>query len=158
MQNAIKHLWAFFLFTFPFSIRFLIYEGDSYRFGNFNPWVSEFIYLPEVLLILIFILWSVDKFKKKNYQLKFHTKWLWILLLLFAVNAYFVTLLNGDGILGAFFLLRIFEALIVFWLITETVLPLKQVVSVLLLGSLFQVVWGYAQWNLNHSLGSTLLP
>ncbi|MBN2096113.1 O-antigen ligase family protein [Candidatus Peregrinibacteria bacterium] len=83
--------------------------------------------------------------------------WLWGVFFLFAINAFVVTLLFGDGFLGAMFVLRLFEALVVFWLLTDEVLPIKNMVTILLFGAVLQILWGYAQWRMNGSLGLTWL-
>jgi len=157
IAKIIKILWGTFLFSFPFSLRSIIYETASYRFGNFNPFVSGFIYLPEILLGLIFILWAYDKLKVKNLKLKVQWNSLNILLLLFVVNAVIVSLLNGNAVLLSFFLLRIVEAGFVYILITEKLLPLESVVIYLLCGAGFQILLGYLQWRMNHSIGLSLL-
>jgi len=166
MEKLIKYLWGAFLFVFPFSVRFLVYERASYRFGNFNPWVTGFVYLPEILLIVIFVMWYFSRFKINNLsfandvmkveRFNIQSNWLWILLLLFAINVFAVTLVNGDPLFGALFLLRLFEGLIIFWLITDKVLEARHVVTILLFGALFQILLGYAQVVMNHSLGIKL--
>ena len=156
MKRLIQILFGIFLFTFPLSIRWVVYEQASYRFGNFNPWVTGFVYLPEILLGIIFVLWFIQKVCDKE-TIIFKAKSLWLLLLLFAINAFVITLLKGDSILGALFLLRLFEVLIVFWLITDRVLKPKQIVGILFLGAFAQIIWGYFQWKFNHSLGLTFL-
>jgi len=155
MEKLIKYLWGLFLFIFPLSMRYIVYEDASYRFGNFNPWTTGFVYLPEVLLGVIFVMWFFYKLRIKNYELKIKSNWMWVLLFLFAINAYIVTLINGDSILGAIFILRLFEGLIIFWFVTEKILEPKRMITILLCGALFQIVWGYAQWISNSSLGLT---
>ena len=157
MKNIIKYLWGLFLFTFPLSIRWVVYEESSYRFGNFNPWVTGFVYLPEILLGIIFVLWFIHRLTIPDYRLTLKSKWLWGLFFLFGINAFVVTLLKGDSVLGALFLLRLFEALIVFWLITDRILQPKQIVGILFLGAFAQIIWGYFQWKFNHSLGLAFL-
>lgn len=159
MQKLIQNLWAIFLVTFPLSMRFLVYEQHSYRFGNFNPWVTGFVYLPELLLIGIFTLWTIREFKLKKLKSKLtvKSKPLWIFFLLFVINGYLVTLLKGDALLGAFFLLRIFEGLMIFWLVKSKLIPGRQAVKLLLIGVLIQIIWAIGQWQLNRSLGLTWL-
>lgn len=156
MKRALQILFGTFLFIFPFSIRFLVYDQNSYRFGNFNPWVSGFVYLPELLLLATFVLWAVHKFKARE-SMPFRNTTLWILFGLFAVNGFLVTLVSGDPVMAAFFILRLFEGVIVFWLLTDKVLSAHRAITVLLLGAFLQIVWGFAQWKLNHSLGLSLL-
>lgn len=153
MKKLIQILFGIFLFTFPFSIRYVMYEPASYRFGNFNPWVTGFVYLPEVLLGIVFLLWVIRKFWVQDAKIKLQRLWLWGLLGLFALNAFVVTLIAGDSILGAIFVLRLFEAVVVFWLITDRVLSGRQIITILLLGAIFQILLGYAQFVLNGSVG-----
>jgi hypothetical protein len=133
-------------------MRHLVYEMDSYRFGNFNPWVSGFVYAPEILLLFIFALWFYQKIRDKE-VLHFTHRIAWVLFGLFVANAFAVTFLFGDPFLGALFALRMFEGLAVYWFLSDKVLLPQRAVTFLLLGALFQIVWGYAQWKLNHSLG-----
>jgi O-antigen ligase len=151
-------LWGAFLFTFPFSIRFILYEDASYRFGNFNPFVTGFLYLPEILLGIVFVLWVISKFKMKNMNPKSEIRNpKWLLLILFLLNAGVVTFIKGDAVLFGFFLLRIIEAIIIYLLIIDQLLPIKTIIKILLVGALFQLIWGWTQWKLNHSLGLTWL-
>ncbi|MBU0727400.1 O-antigen ligase family protein [Patescibacteria group bacterium] len=153
IKKITQILWGIFLFTFPLSLRFVIYEQFSYRFGNFNPWVTGFLYLPEVLLGVVFTLWFINRIKTKDYELKTNFNWLWILLILFVLNAGVISFINGDPFLFAFFLLRIIEAVAIYILITDELLPIKTIVKILLSAALVQIIWGWAQWKLNHSLG-----
>jgi O-antigen ligase len=152
VKRNIQILFGLFLFLFPFSIRHLVYEQNSYRFGNFNPWVSGFVYWPEILLLATFVLWVVSKVKNKEI-LHFKNRLLWALVGLFSANAFAITLFFGDPWMAALFVLRIFEAVILYWLLTDNILPPQKTVSILLLAAFLQIVWGFAQWKLNHSLG-----
>jgi len=53
--------------------------------------------------------------------------------------------------------LRAFEGLVLYWLITDRVLEPKSIVRFLLLGAVIQIGWGYAQVRLNQSLGLAFL-
>ncbi|MBN2087321.1 O-antigen ligase family protein [Candidatus Peregrinibacteria bacterium] len=157
LNKLLKIFWGAFLFIFPFSLTFVVYEEFSYRFGNFNPYVTGFIYLPEILLGTVFILWLIDKFRISDFRFRISKNWLWILLLLFLINASVVTVINGDYILLGFFLLRIFEAIIIYLFTTTELLPIKTVVQILLGGAAFQLILGWFQWRLNHSVGLKIL-
>ena len=154
LKKITQILWAAFLFTFPFSLRFIIYEEASYRFGHFSPWVTGFFYAPEVLLIVAFLLWlfssKILELKKiRNHKSEIKN----ILAILFLLNAGIVTFLRGDIILFLFFLLRIAEASAVFLLIKKELLPPKTAIKILLAAAGFQLVLGWLQWFFNHSLG-----
>ncbi len=171
-------MWAVFLFAFPFSVRFIVYEEASYRFGNFNPWVTGFVYLPEILLGLIVIFWLIDKYlsrkpkprplppdnipvsenlpkntpKEPETVSRKYEIVLWILLLLFVINAGVMALLNGNWVLFIFFTVRVIEAVIIYEFVVRKILPETTVIRILLAAALLQFVWGWLQWKLNHSL------
>jgi O-antigen ligase len=182
LRKISQTLWAVFLFTFPLSIRYIVYEEASYRFGNFNPWVTGFVYAPEILLFVIFILWLLDTYFRRKARISHlpaqnqssdeaplnapdkpestnrkYKNILIALFLLFIINACTVTFLKGDYALLAFFMARIVEIVIIYTLISEHLLPDSTVIRILLAGALFQFIWGWLQWKLNHSLGFSLL-
>lgn len=154
IKRLTQALWATFLFTFPFSIRFLVYEQSSYRFGQFNPWVSAFVYLPEILLIII---WGIYFFSKIRKQEVGSSKKVIISYFLiptsFLLNGYLLTLLKGDSMLTAFWLLRVFEVGMIIQLIKAEILPIKKTIQWLLYGVVFQILISFFQWNLNSSMG-----
>lgn len=169
LNKFVTNLWRLFLFTFPFSVSFILYEKNSYRFGNFSPWVTGFLFLPELLLALTFLLWCVQKIRSTEYSKlpalrgvrslseSFGSSWALTLFLLFLVNAGIVTFLRGDLTLYLFFLIRIFEAGAVYTLIRQKLIPHNELVKWLLYGAVFQIVLAYVQTRLNHSVGLQLI-
>jgi hypothetical protein len=165
MNKLIRILWCAFLFTFPFSVSFVLYERNSYRFGNFSPWVTGFLFLPELLLALTFLLWFIQKVRSKEMKkLKalrgvrrlsesFGPSWGLTLFLLFLVNAGVVTILHGDIILFLFFLVRVLEGGAVYTLVRQKLIPHNQLITWLLYGAIFQIALAYVQTRLNHSVG-----
>jgi len=157
MNKLIQTLWKFFLFSFPFSLHFVLYEKASYRFGNFSPWVTGFLFLPEILLVTIFILWLIEKKRSKTLE-KFKKPGTGtILITLFVINAALVTLINGDIILFFFLGLHLLEVTFIYLLIKDEFIPHRQGVKWLLYGAVFQVVIAYIQLRLNGSVGLVIL-
>lgn len=156
VEKVIQILFGFLLFVFPFSIRFLVYEANTYRFGHFNPWVSEFIYLPEVLLVIVFGLWVFHKGFLRSVEM---TKRVFpvTLITLFVLNALLVTFWQGDAVLGFFWVWRVLEAGMLSALVAGRVLEPPKMIRILLWGALFQLALGLLQWKLNHSVGLSLL-
>ncbi|MBU0705957.1 O-antigen ligase family protein [Patescibacteria group bacterium] len=157
MNRLIRTLWKIFLFTFPFSVHFVLYEQNSYRFGNFSTWVTGFLFLPELLLILTFILWVIQKIKNKELGKLKTPGWGLALFLLFMVNAGVVTFLRGDMMLYLFFLIRVLEAGAVYVLIRQKLVPHNELITWLLYGAVFQIILAYIQTRLNHSVGLTFI-
>lgn len=156
MQRTLSILFGALLFILPFSYRFLVYDQAAYRFGNFNPWVSSFVYLPELLLLVVFGLFLWDRMKEHGLKTKLKLGW-WALLPLFVLNAFLVTWWRGDWALGMFFVLRIVEAWMLYVLLLAKILPPARMVRLLLFGAAFQVLLALIQWQLNHSIGISFL-
>ncbi len=152
MAQLMRILWGVFLFTFPFSLRFLVFEDWSYRFGHFNPWVSGFFYAPEVLLFLCLGVFLFLALRKRAFDFSFDRR---VFLLLFLLSA--VILLTGffkdSLVLALFYVLRLFEASAVYLLITRGPLSYGETVRVLFYGVIFQVILGFFQWAFNRSMG-----
>lgn len=157
MQKITTILWKAFLVTLPFSVSFVLYEKNSYRFGNFSPWVTGFLFLPELLLALTFILWFIQKVRIKEIGEIKAPSWGLTIFLLFLVNAGVVTFLRGDLTLYVFFLIRVVEAGMVYTLVRQKLIPHNQLIAWLLYGAIFQIVLAYVQTRLNHSVGLQLI-
>jgi len=153
MNKAIQILWKLFLFSFPFSVHFVLYEKNSYRFGNFSPWVTGFFFLPEALLLVVFLLWLIQEIRTRSLGKLKAPGWGLTIFLLFLLNAGIVTLLKGDPVLYLFFLIRVLEAGAVYTLIRQKIIPHNQLIAWLLYGAVFQIALAYVQTRLNHSIG-----
>ncbi|MFH0820952.1 MAG: O-antigen ligase family protein [Candidatus Peregrinibacteria bacterium] len=157
MICLLQTLFGVFLFVFPFSLRFLVYEQNAYRFGHFSPWVSEFVYLPELLLVVTFGLWAYEKrgrFLASLRSLGMTKGALFITLItIFLVNAFLITVWQGDWVLGLFFVWRVLEIVMLALLITHAVMKPQAMVKILLGGAVFQIALMLMQWKLNHSVG-----
>jgi len=170
MKKLIQILWKLFLFTFPFSLHSVLYEKATYRFGNFNLWVTGILFLSEIFLFGIFFLQLFSPLRKSNEVLRidksetqtdfsFRPKWsaveksIPILLFLFLLNAALLTFWKGDLWLFGFFLFHLLAGGIFYRLMKAEIIPLKQSIRWLLFGALFQIIVAFFQVKLNHSLG-----
>ena len=151
MNKILQILWGIFLFTFPFSIRKIIYEPFDGDFTLFNPWVTGFLYLPEILLVIVFLLYLFGRIQDSGFRIQ--PRYSEILLILFLFNAGLISFLFGDFGLFFFWFLRILEVGMVVFLISEELLPGKMIIKILLSGALFQLFLGTIQSHLNHSIG-----
>ncbi len=156
MQKFIQILWKLFLVTFPFSLHWVLYEKSSYRFGHFNPWVTGILYLPEILLILTFLLWGLQQIFHQKIHFRWPTKGEWLLKFLF-LNLAIISLIWGDILFFLFFALRMVEAYMLYILIKNQIVPTLSTVRWLLGGAIFQVILAITQVQLNHSLGLSFL-
>lgn len=155
MKKLIQILWKLFLFSFPFSLHWVWYEAASYRFGNFNPWVTGFMFLPEVLLFFIFVLYWFF-YNPRDAKSCVSTSAL-VLFLLFLLNAGVVTFFHADMRLYAFFVMHVVFGFLVYRLLRDEVVPFSESLRWLLFGALFQVCLALGQVLLNHSVGLSFL-
>lgn len=155
MKKLIQILWKLFLFSFPFSLHWVWYEAASYRFGNFNPWVTGFMFLPEVFLFIIFVLYWFF-YSKRDAKSCVSTSVL-VLFFLFLLNAGMVTFFHGDMRLYAFFVMHILFGFLFYRLLRDEVVPFSESLRWLLFGALFQVCLVLGQVLLNHSVGLSFL-
>ena len=155
MKKIIQILWKLFLFSFPFSLHWVWYEAASYRFGSFNPWVTGFLFLPEVFLFFIFIFyWFFYKPQDARFCV---SKSATIFFLLFFLNAGLITFFHGDMRLYAFFVMHILFGFFLYRLLRDEVVPFSESLRWLLFGALFQVCLALGQVLLNHSVGLSFL-
>jgi len=157
LSKVIRNLWKLFLFSFPFSLNLILYEKRSYSFGNFNPWVTGFLYLPEVLLILIFLLWLIEKVRAKKFGDLGKAGVGTIFLLLFVINAGIISFFLGNSTLFLFYVLRIAEAGMIYLILRDEVIPHYLTVTWLLYGALFQIVIAFLQTRINQSVGLSFI-
>jgi hypothetical protein len=160
---VLKGLWALFLLTFPFSLRFVVFEEASYRFGNFNPWVTVFCYLPEVFLVLSFFIsagFSLIQLDGNLFSAGSQSRCIKLLSsckpvgFLFLINILAISFWQGTGILGAVFVWRLVEAWMVYQLMRAEILPWRTVVQLLMASIIFQVALGAVQvaWNVDANV------
>jgi len=185
MQRILQILFGIFLFSFPFGYRWLVYEETAYRFGHFNPFVSGFVYLPEILLVAIFVLWVGFGVCNKSFNSCFRSlrvsrdektrrgadksrsyrggtgdvavQRLYVVSVLFVFNALLVTFWRGDFVLAMFFLVRMLEMGMLYCLLTSRLLSFSQMARWLLWGVCAQVGIAFLQYYFNHSIGLGLL-
>lgn len=157
MKKIINNLWKLFLFSFPFSLHLVLFEKASYRFGNFNPWVTGFLYLPEILLFIIFALWLIERVRSKELSWPKQFSPAMGLFLLFVLNAGVVSYVQGSMVLFSFMAIRMLEAFMFYLLLRDQFVPTKETIKWLLYGASFQILLAFLQTRVDHSLGLQFL-
>jgi len=66
MLKLEKFVFYFLIFCLPFQVRKIIYQ---FR-GDFNEWTSIYIYLTDILLVFVFLLWLWRKKKQRFFILR----------------------------------------------------------------------------------------
>lgn len=163
MAKLVPLLFKFFLLSFPFSLHLVVYEQATYRFGNFNPWVTGFLFFPQLLLLLIVVLQQLGLRRQGKIlspvapSIPFFSRAWTVFLTFFILNAALVTFWKGDSVLWGFFLLHLLCIFWVYRLMVQDLLSPPQIIRWLLLGAMLQVIIAFFQVKLNHSLGLSIL-
>lgn len=144
-----------FLIIFPFQIQTLIFKSDAFS-GQFNMFSSVFLNLSEIVLWLALFFYALHLVfggKIKNKILNVQN---------FAVVLYFAAGVLSvfwamDKMLSLILLLKSLELLIVYFLLSERILPKKTILQYLMIGGLIQVMIGLGQYIKQGSLGLNFL-
>lgn len=148
----------FYLFVFfiPFRIDALISGREVFLNGFFNPYLSHYIYLSDVFLLIGFLFLGLYFiFQKKDlsvFSLKFDK--LFVFLVTLFVGSYFLSLIfSVDRLNTLFYCFRSFEFYLFFLLFAFGVLNFSKVVSVFLASVGLVAIVGIFQYFLQHSVG-----
>ena len=150
-----KILFYLFIFCLPFQTRKIIHIWG----GEFNEWTSVYLYLTDILLILIFLFW-VWRIRKerffKNFQLGQSIKnpgfWLVIFLLISLIS-----LIEARNIqLGFYAWLKLLEMAGLFFYLKynfKQLFNFQRLAQVLVASGLFQSLIALGQYFNQRSLG-----
>lgn len=150
--------YLFFAFV-PFSINALVWSKEVFVSGFFNPYLSHFIYLSDVFLVLslLFLGASVlfgEKLGFKNWKV---FGFLDILLLIFIIMACVGLFFSVDWQNSLIGILRFLEFFAVYFLISRNFVDLK-ILFYIFVGVIGLVsVIGILQYLLQHSIGLNFL-
>lgn len=157
MNKLTQILWKLFLFSFPFSLHIIFFEKNSYRFGHFNPWVTGFLYLPEVLLLIVALLHLINSIKEKIIKWPKMSSVMSAFLGFFFLNLFALAIFKQSLPELAFFLWRIAQVGLLYWLLKAQLIKPAHSMRYLLYGAGFQVILGLLQTILNQSVGLSVL-
>jgi len=154
LQKLEKTLFFVFLILIPFQIRtFLVNNGE---------WNSVFVYLGDIVLFLVFVLFVMRKLKINKFQIsnfKFQKDNL--LLIIFLVIAFISIFVSTGTKISAFRWLKLVEFVMLFMYITlnygpkapKVLGPRTNILRILVLGGVFQAVLAIAQFIKQGNIG-----
>src|SRR3989344_5677687 len=140
-------LFYFLFFAIPFQTRKVLYSPGWY----YNEWQSISIYATDLILLILFIFWVVDKRHRKSFIHRYD----WFLLGFLVVAAISVKN-SSDFFVGAFLWLKLVEfALFYFYLKNYAVKKFDfiKILYALIIGGVFQVVIAIGQFLKQGDLG-----
>ncbi|MBI2676426.1 MAG: O-antigen ligase family protein [Candidatus Yanofskybacteria bacterium] len=153
MRKIEKIVFYLFIFCIPFQTRVILWKLSPK--GDFNEWTSVFIYGTDLLILLLFLFWSLKKFPSlvKPDFADFS-------LIFFVAISGFSVLAAGNKSLSLYNFLKILEFLFLFYYFRFALKSLLKPAHVLILviaSGLFQSVLAIAQSFFQHSLGLKML-
>lgn len=149
--------WCFlaFVFCIPFQIHLLTFQGASYQAGQFNPFVSFFLYIGDIFLFLAVFLFGIQMWRQKitTRPLSSRQKFLNFLLmcLLLAIEISFA--FAGDMLISFWFLLRFLEFFLFCLLYQWGIVDFEKIKKVFLWTVGLQAVLAIFQYITQGSLG-----
>ncbi|MGD0976950.1 MAG: O-antigen ligase family protein [Minisyncoccia bacterium] len=158
-----RFLFYIFLFCIPFQTRIILSQWTR----PFNEWTASFLYLTDILLAAVLILWAIRWFLKKKkdgrvYDIMIYHKlpiWGWMLLGFFVVSTISIFRAGIVG-LAIFRLIKLGELILLFLYIRASagkIFKLKTAAAVITVSGFFQAVVAIIQYAKQGSMGLKIL-
>ena len=153
MAKIERIIFYFLIFCIPFQTRIILWQFSPKN--DFNEWTSVFVYGTDLLILLLFLFWSLKKFPsliKPNFA-DFS-------LVIFVAISGFSVLAAGNKSLSLYNFLKILEFLFLFYYFRFALKNLLKPAHILILiiaSGLFQSALAIAQSFFQHSLGLKML-
>lgn len=141
----------------PFQINTLIYQSN-WGAGIFNPFTSVNLSLREVLLYLTTLLFLITSFSERK-KITYGEK-SFFLVLLIIVSTFLISIIHSDfddPILKLLLSIKLLNIVILYILIVNKILPIKELIKLLVLSMGFQSIIGILQFVLQSDLKLTFL-
>jgi O-antigen ligase len=132
----------------------MVYGGDFFATGNFNPYTTFFVHLTDVFLMLAFTFWGAAVLRgRAGLVAEKGQAGLTGLLMTLLLAAVAMTFLSGDAVLSFFLSLRLTSFFLLYLMIANGVLAKDDVINYFLAGMAVQAGIAVLQYFLQHSAG-----
>ena len=157
LKKAYKIFFYLFFAFLPFQVGVFLFGSGVYDSGFFNPYLSHFLYLSDLMLIFGLMFFALDMvFSRDSYVVKnfsFGNKKIFyslcLMLLSFLISLFFsVNLVNS-----IFYILRFCEFFVIYLFVINGIIDVKKVLLVICAVMFMEAVIGISQYVLQESLG-----
>ena len=159
MLKLEKFVFYLFIFCLPFQVRKIIYQFSE----DFNEWTSVYIYLTDILLVFVFLLW-IWRIRKQRFfkeplkliQIKGPSFWLGVFLIFSLIS---LVQVRNIG-LGFYSWLKLLEMIILFFYLKHNFKQLfsfKKLSYIFIFSGLLQSFIAISQYIQQKSLGLKFL-
>jgi O-antigen ligase len=155
--NIARFFFAFFLISFPFQLKSLLFDSTLHITGALNHYGVFFLHLSDLLLILALFFFGIAYYRDEIKQVETGDNVMLVLLLMFVATLFvsvFFAVYKYDSFL---YLLNGLPLLIAYFLIVNELLTLKKIVIFLGLGLAGQVIMAVLQFITQSSLGLRII-
>ncbi|MFC1700798.1 hypothetical protein ACFLZ0_01530 [Patescibacteria group bacterium] len=116
LRKLERILFYLFVFSIPFQTRVILYQWS----GSFNEWASAYLYLTDILLIFVFLLWFWrNKTKRyfKNFKIRIERtlKSYGFWLVIFLIVSFYSISIASNLYLGLYQWIKLLEFVILFF-------------------------------------------
>lgn len=148
--------YLFFAFL-PLQVDVLLFVSDVYDVGFFNPYLSHFLYLSDVMLVLGFVFFGLDLFlsDKPMFSEKFAIgdKKIFYFLCFFFLSFCLSLSFSENFTNSIFYILRFFEFFVVYLFVVNKTIDMRKVLIIFCSVMFLEAVIGISQYVLQESLG-----
>ena len=151
-----KFLFYLFIFCLPFQTRKILYQWP----GDFNEWTSIYLYLTDLLLILIFLLWAWRMKKERFFKERISPKSPGFWLVAFLIISLLSLAQAGNIQLGFYHWFKLLEFVGLFFYLKynfKQLFNFKRLGQVFIASGLVQSLIAFAQYASQKSLGLRIL-
>lgn len=143
-----------FILFLPFQINIVVYTSFIFESGNFNPFTSVFVYLSDFLFLFALIFWAVAIYTREfKEKITYGNPLIIVLFILFLVFAEISVVFAYDQFLSLNLVLRLFEFMLVYFFLINSVIKLQTLINVFLFSVIFQGVVAILQYISQSSIG-----
>lgn len=153
-----KFLLGLFLVFVPLQVKTLVFTREVYASGFFNPYLSHFLYLSDIFLLLALIFCGFSLVFHKNSNFKFcFDKNLLILCCIFLLSMFFSIVFAVDQLNSWMYFLRFCEFFVLALFIACGRFSLKYLIFIFIGVNTFVALIGILQFIFQHSIGLNFL-
>ena len=158
-----KTISQFFFYAFvavlPFQIKTLVITQGFYGGGFFNPYLSHFLYVEDIFLVISLLFFGLNLiFSKRKFEKIIDIDIRLLVIVGMFLSVYLFSVLGSvDKINSLFYGLRFLEFFVVFLMISSGFFRIRTMIYVFMGSLAFVTLIGVFQYVLQHSLGLKFL-
>jgi len=157
----LKKLYKFFFYLFfaflPLQVDVLLFVSDVYDSGFFNPYLSQFLYLSDIMLILGLVFFGFDILFSRSSEVpkkfSFGDKKIFYSICFLFFSCLISLFFSANLVNSVFYILRFVEFFVMYFLVVNGIINVKKILIVFCSVMFLEALIGISQYVLQESLG-----